>query len=158
MKQILGFTLIEMLVVLAVIAILSMLAIPNKSGVVVRTQVNESIKLIEDYKTMVNLIYKTTGSFPATNSDAGVPEPDKIKGNYVSQVDLVNGSFNIVFGAKIRSELEGKVISIRPIYVEGSPTSPVSWICGNDAIPNGMLAAGDNHTDLPSHYLPIKCR
>lgn len=158
MKHPSGFTLIEMIVVLAIIAILSLLAIPDKSGAVVRTQVAESVKLIDDYKAIVTLVYKATGSFPATNSDASLPDPDKIKGNYVSQVDMVDGGFNIVFGAKIRSELVGKMISIRPIYVDGSPASPVSWVCGNDSIPPGMNVSGDNKTDLPSHYLPIRCR
>ena len=153
-----GFTLIEIIVVLAVIAILSLIALPNKSGIVVRSQINESVKLVEDYKSRVALIYKTTGSFPEHNSTAGLPEADKIKGNYVTQVDLSNGAFNIVLGAKIRSDLAGKIVSVRPIYVAGSPDSPISWVCGNDSIPPGMEVAGDNNTNLEPHHLPIRCR
>ncbi|MBN4055163.1 pilin [bacterium AH-315-K03] len=153
-----GFTLIEVLVVMAIIAILSMIALPSKTGVITRTQITESIKLVEDYKAVVALVYKSTGDFPMSNDEAGLPAAEKIKGNYVTRVDINHGGFHIVFGAKIRGDLAGKILSIRPIYVEDSLNSPISWICGNDSVPDGMSVSGENNTDIDLQYLPIRCR
>lgn len=158
MKLIRGFTLIEVLVVLTIIGLLAMMAIPNRTGTIARTQITESIKLIEDYKTLVALYYRNVGRFPANNGEAGLPAADKIRGNYITRVDVVDGGFHIELGAKIRDELTGKILSIRPIYVEGSLNSPISWICGNDSVPEGMSASGNNQTNVDLQFLPIRCR
>ncbi|TQV66701.1 prepilin-type N-terminal cleavage/methylation domain-containing protein [Exilibacterium tricleocarpae] len=153
-----GFTLIEMVVVLAVVAILLTLALPDSSRTIVRTQMRESLKLIEHYQPLISAGYRSTGVFPADNEAAGIPPADKIIGNYVTAIVLEKGAFHLQFGNKIRNDLDGKRLSIRPVYVPNSPQSPVSWICGNDSIPTGMAAAGSNRTDIDSEFLPFHCR
>ena len=154
----LGFTLIEMIVVLAVVAILLTLALPDNSGAIVRTQVRESVNLLDGLQPAVADRYRLTGEFPRDNEAAGIPPAEKIKGNFVSQVVLRKGAFHIEFGNKIRADLAGKRLSVRPVYVQDSPQSPVSWICGNDSVPAGMAAAGENHTDIDINFLPYSCR
>ena len=153
-----GFTLVEMLVVLAVLAVLLTLALPDTGSAVVRAQIQDSLKLIENYRPLVSARYASSGTFPRDNAAAGIPPADKIIGNFVTEVVLDNGAFHLRLGNKIRPALAGRWLSVRPIYVEDSLQSPVSWICGNDSIPAGMRAAGSNQTDLAAKYLPLSCR
>ncbi|MFT5576344.1 MAG: type IV pilus assembly protein PilA [Bermanella sp.] len=79
-------------------------------------------------------------------------------GSYLQRVDVDNGAMHLQFGRKFPESLSGKVLSIRPMVVEGSPSSPISWVCGYDAVPEGMQAQVDNLMDLEQRYLPIRCR
>lgn len=153
-----GFTLIEMMIVLSIIAILVTLAIPNTKGRTTRPQIEESLKLLEDYQQQVTAYYKIMGEFPANNQTIGMPDPEKIIGNYFSAVTLEQGALHIELGNKIGEGQTGRVVSLYPVYVPGSPQSPVSWVCGTARIPQGMNPAGTNLTDLELAYLPSKCR
>jgi len=153
-----GFTLLELLIAIAIVAILVTLALPNKSNGITRTHINESIKLVELYKPVISASYYATGTFPKDNEAANIPSANKILGNYVSSVYLELGAFHLEFGNKIHPSLAGKTLSIRPIYVEGSQDSPVSWICGNDSVPDNMSAGGENKTDIGNEHLPLACR
>ena len=157
-KKSLGFTLIEILIVLSIIAILLTLAMPNSNNRIMRMRVAESMELIDIYKPNIEQFYYANNAFPLDNKTAGIPEPSKIIGNYFTGVILEQGALHIVLGNKIYSDLVGKKITIRPIYVDDSPNSPVSWICGYDEAPKEMVAAGPNLTDLKLEFLPIKCR
>jgi len=69
-----------------------------------------------------------------------------------------NGAVHILLGNKINKPLNGKIISLRPIYVSANPTSPISWICGDDEPPEGMSTSGTNKTTIDRQYLPASCR
>ncbi len=153
-----GFTLIEMLVVVAIIAVLAMLALPSPDPAIARKQVTESMALIEDYKKLVAFYHQSAQVFLKDNKEAGIPAPDKILGNYVDRIDLINGAFHLHFGNKAHPEIKNKTLSIQPIVVKGSPQSPISWICGKAAAPEGMQAAGENRTDIEIKNLPLNCR
>lgn len=153
-----GFTLIEMMVVVAIIAILALMALPSPDPAIARKQVSESIELIEDYKKLVAFYHKSTQVFLANNQEAGMPAADKILGNYIDRVELVNGAFHLHFGNKAHPEIKNKTLSIQPIIVTGSPESPISWICGKAAAPPGMQAVGENRTDIEIKSLPFNCR
>lgn len=157
-KNKLGFSLIEMLIAISVIAILLTLAMPSSNNRAMRVKIAESIELIDIYKPMIEQFYYANGSFPSNNKEAKIPEPNKIAGNYVTDVIVEEGALHIVLGNKIFNKYAGKKLTIRPIYMKGSPASPVSWICGYDEPPKEMVAAGENHTDLELELLPIKCR
>lgn len=153
-----GFTLIEMMVVLSIIAILVTLAIPNTRGRLARPQIEESLALVTDYQQQVVAYYKVMGEFPADNDTIGMPAPDRIVGNYLAAVTLEQGALHLELGNKIGEGLAGQVVSLYPVYVQGSTNSPVSWVCGISAVPEGMTAAGDNLTTVEMAFLPTRCR
>lgn len=153
-----GFTLIEILVVLAIISILAMLALPSQEGKVERVQIAETLKLVEQYKPDIEAFYRINGAFPTDNAAAGMPDKNKITGNYLASTTLENGAMHLVLGNKIRESLRGKIISVRPIFVPGERTAPVSWICGYDSPPLNMLAAGGNQSTVTANLLPSQCR
>lgn len=152
-----GFTLIEILVVLALLAILVAMAAPSLDNKVARTQIAESVDLLKQLKEQVNTYYTLNQNFPHTNLDADIPPANKLIGNYVERVELVDGAFHINFGNKATAQLKGKTLSLRPIIVKGSAKSPMSWLCGNASIPDGMEAVGQNRTTVTAKYLPINC-
>lgn len=153
-----GFTLLEMLVVLAVIAILATLVVPSSGHRHIQQQVLESVELVERYKGVLEAHYVATGTFPENNEAAGMPAPEKLIGSYLDRVDVEAGAMHLTFGRKFPESLAGTQVTIRPVTVEGSPNSPVSWLCGYDAVPEGMSAAVDNRTDLELRYMPLRCR
>ncbi len=152
-----GFTLLELMVVLAVMAILATIALPSLEPKYTRAQIAESVDLLKNLKESVNLFYITAKKFPRNNLEAGIPKPEHLIGNYVERIDYVAGSFNITFGSKANGKLKHKVLSVRPIVVADSPESPISWICGNSSVPAGMVAVGINETNIENMYLPTSC-
>jgi len=153
-----GFTLVEMLVVITIMAILALVALPSPQPMLARQQISESLGLIEDYKKLVAFYYTSSHKFLQNNQQAGLPSPDKLLGNYVDRIQLQQGAFHLHFGNKALAKLKGKTLSVRPIVVSGSPASPISWVCGAASIPTGMAAEGENITDIPASDLPLECR
>lgn len=154
-----GFSLMEVMIVIAIIAILATLAIPSQTGRVTQKKVLEALDMVEPYKKKIEQYYKFhSGGFPQDNFAAGVPDADKIKGNYVRKVEVRDGVLHIHLGQKMPKPMHDKIISVRPVFVKDSPGSPVSWVCGYSKAPNGMMAAGTNLTDLQKAFLPGRCR
>lgn len=152
-----GFTLLELMVVLAIIAIFAAVAMPSFKSNNTRAQVVESVELLKNLKDSVGLFYQTQKKFPRHNDEAGIPKPEHLIGNYVERIDYVMGSFNITFGNKANGVLKKKILSVRPMVVTASPESPISWVCGNSSVPEGMTAVGVNSTNVENQYLPINC-
>lgn len=153
-----GFTLIEIVVVLAVVAILLTLSIPNTSNRTTQIQIKESLNLLDKFKRQVADSYHTNGVFPADNAAAHLPEADKILGNYLSSLSLNQGAMHLTFGNKAHPLIADKQLSVRPVFVDASPNSPISWVCGYDDIPNGMQASGDNLSNIERTQIPLLCR
>jgi type IV pilus assembly protein PilA len=156
-KTIKGFTLIEMLVVLAIIAILATISLPTFESKNLRAQTIESVELTKTLKESVALFYTSVKKFPRNNLEAGIPKAEFLIGNYVQKIELVDGAFQITFGNKANAKLKDKVLTIRPMVVKDSPESPISWVCGNSAVPQGMIAVGANNTNIPNYILPMNC-
>jgi type IV pilus assembly protein PilA len=153
-----GFTMIEMMVVLAIIAILVMMAYPTYQDKLVRDQVNEALPLADVAKAPVAVSWALLKVFPPDNAAAALPPPEKIVSNLVSAVVVESGAIHITFGNRANGAIRGKVLTLRPAVVEDAPVVPVAWVCGTAPVPGNMSAKGVNRTNIPPNYLPLKCR
>lgn len=153
-----GFTLIEVMVVIGVVAILALMAMPNYSERIIRDQIVEAMPLADIAKPAVQLGWATTQALPVNNSAAGLPSPDRIVNNYISAVHLEGGSLHIVFGNSVNNVIKGKILTLRPAVVEDAPIVPVTWVCGYAPAPGKMVFKSVNKTDIPPNLLPLRCR
>jgi len=153
-----GFTLIELMIVVAIIGILAAIAIPAYQDYTIRAQVVEAFSLASEIKPSIQEYRKVHGRMPANNDAAGVPEPQYLIGNFVTRIEVVNGAIHVEFGNLANTILHGGVVTLQPLVVEGSPESPMSWRCGKRTIPTGMAAVGENRTTLSNKHLPAACR
>jgi len=153
-----GFTLIELMVAVAVLAILATLALPNFQAPLVRQQVVDSAALINVAKNAVAGRWSATHKLPADNAEAGLPDADKLVGNYVSSLRVEGGALQVVFGNQANGAIKGKTLSFRPAVVESAPMVPIAWVCGGAQVPGNMSAKGADRTDVAAKYLPLNCR
>ena len=154
-----GFSLLELMVVVAIIAIVALMALPSQTGRITQKKVVETLDLVEGYKENINVFYQNSGgNFPNDNFDAGMPQADKIKGTYLRKVEVREGSLHLTLGQNLPQSLHGKVISLRPVFVEDTPQTPLSWVCAGARVPDGMTVSGVDLTDLNIAFLPGRCR
>lgn len=153
-----GFTLIEMTVTIAVLAILLLIALPSYLERIARDQVAEALPLANVIKPAVEAAWNTRQPLPADNAAAGAPAPEKIVNEMVSSVALDGGAIHITFGNRAARSLRGHVLTVRPAVVQDTPAVPVTWLCGHAPPPPPMVARGEDRTDVPPGYLPLRCR
>ncbi len=157
-----GFTLIELMIVVAIIGILAAIAIPAYQDYTVRAQVTEGLNLAGDLKAAVAEDFANSGAWPATEVALGMVEGSKT-GKYVSDVDVGTGTITITYGLQANASALGagaNVLTLRPMV---SANNDVIWICGYKAPPAGAVEAASGAsaagatTVLPK-YLPSNCR
>jgi type IV pilus assembly protein PilA len=158
-----GFTLIELMIVVAIIGILAAIAIPAYQDYTIRSQVTEGLSLAADLKAAVAEEVANSGSWPATEVALGIAEDTKV-GKYVSDVDITNGTIDITYGRDANAAIAAEILSLKPhLSVNGD----VVWVCGRAAVPAGVsptdeadVDSGDNETTdgLENKYMPAACR
>ena len=153
-----GFTLLEMVVVIGIVAILALMAIPTYQDKFIRDQIAEALPLADIAKPPVALSWAALQTFPADNAAAGLPVAEKIVNNTIRSVAVQGGAIDITFGNKANKVILGKILTLRPAVVEDAPIVPVTWVCGYATAPEKMTVKGENKTNIPPGYLPIRCR
>lgn len=167
MKQVQkGFTLIELMIVVAIIGILAAVALPAYQDYTIRAQVSESLSLAGGLKTAVTDFNAAKGTFPGTLKEAVCGQATatctgdtaaNYQGNYVSQIDIATGGvINVTFGNKANTAIATKILSLRPgVDTAGN----VSWICGKAAAPStSVTVSGTDATTVDLKYLPTSCK
>ena len=153
-----GFSLLELMIVIAIIVILALIALPGVPDKFVRDEIVDAVKVADIAKAPVALLWATTSTMPVNNAAAGLPAADQIVNNYISSVAVESGAIQITFGNHANGNIRGKMLTLRPGVIPASPIVPVAWVCGNAEPPVNMTAMGLNKTNLAPKYLPINCR
>lgn len=145
-----GFTLIELMIVVAIIGILAAIAIPAYSDYTIRAQVSEGLNLSAGAKAAVTEFFQDRGTFPTGNVNAGLAAAGTIQGNYVSQVQVQNGTglifitYSNTAPQEANAAINGAVLQLSPVTNAGS----VDWNCSGQ---NATLTGNPQ-------WLPAACR
>jgi type IV pilus assembly protein PilA len=153
-----GFTLIELMVVIAVLAILALIALPTYLDKLTREQIAEALPLAEIAKQPIGFAWSQGAALPVDNAAAGLPAADRIVNTLVSSVTVEDGAIHIRFGNNAHRTLKGRTLTLRPAVVEDTRVVPVAWLCARAAVPGKMSAKGIDRTDIPAGLLPLRCR
>jgi len=136
-----GFTLIELMIVVAIIGILAAIAIPAYQDYTIRAQVSEGINLASGAKAAIAEYFMDTGAWPTGNASAGLEASGNIVGNYVTDVAVgAAGRVTVTYGNTANAQITGDTLFLTPASNAGS----VQWACSAGGL-------------LPKH-VPSACR
>lgn len=140
-----GFTLIELMIVVAIIAILAAIALPAYQDYTIRSQVSEGAVLADGAKTAVAEFFSNTGTAPTDNAAAGLASAGSITGKFVSQVAVANGVITATYSntapRRANSVLNNQTLIFTPSF--STTAGSTVWTCSSAIAPK---------------YLPTICR
>ena len=156
-----GFTLIELMIVVAIVGILAAVALPAYQDYTSRAKVVEAFSLGEGAQKSVAEYYGRWGKLPENNASAGLAPPEAYRGRYVRTVEVGTGGVIRITMQLAANNSAVYSLYMRPATPEGSVTGVLSWICNvgsKDAL-NGLVVSGKAGIDLPpKKFLPSSCR
>ena len=137
-----GFTLIELMIVVAIVGILAAVAVPMYLDYSVRSQVAEGITLSSGVKSAVTEFYQDRGVFPSNNVEAGVEIAANIQGKYVDSVNVVDDVITVQYGNDANAKILGKTITLT---ADTTTAGSVRWDCASGGV-------------IQDKHLPSACR
>ena len=120
-----GFTLIELMIVVAIIGVLAAIAIPAYQDYTIRSQVSEGLSLASGAKSALWDFISDKGRLPPSNASAGLLAPTSISGNYVTAVDVAGGIVEVTYGNRANVQINGQTLEMSVLAGNGA----IKWNC-----------------------------
>lgn len=135
-----GFTLIELMIVIAIVGVLAVVALPAYQDYTARAQMSEALTLAEGQKSAVVEYYSDKGTFPADNAAAGIAAASTITGKYVASVTVATANDKATITATMKSSGVNKDIKGKTLVLEGSQNAgSFDWTCKKGTVDDKFL-------------------